>query len=44
LIFGLFKKKKKKPPERTKPNPPPWDVPLDQTTGLWRVERDKKPG
>jgi hypothetical protein len=32
LILRLFKKKKKKKPEPTKPNPPPWDVPLDQTT------------
>jgi hypothetical protein len=44
LNFGLFKKKKKKPPEPVKPDPPGWDVPLDQTTGLWRVERDKPLG
>jgi hypothetical protein len=43
LIFGLFTKKKK-PLEPVKPDPPGWDVPLNQTTGLWRVERDKKPG
>jgi hypothetical protein len=44
LIFRLFKKKKKKPPEPAKPNPPGWDVPLDQTVGVWRVERDKPLG
>jgi hypothetical protein len=27
--------------EPVKADPPPWDVPLDQTTGLWRVEGDK---
>jgi hypothetical protein len=32
LILRLFKKKKKKKPEPWKPDPPPWDVPLDQTT------------
>ncbi|HJZ37608.1 MAG TPA: hypothetical protein VJ204_15170 [Solirubrobacterales bacterium] len=44
MIFGIFKKKKKKRPEPVKPDPPGWDVPLDQTTGLWRVERDKPLG
>jgi hypothetical protein len=27
--------------EPVKPNPPPLNVPLDQTTGLWRAEGDK---
>jgi hypothetical protein len=41
LIFRLFKKKQKKKREPTKPNLPPLNVPLDQTTSLWRVEGDK---
>ncbi len=44
MIFGLFKKKKKKPPEPVRPDPPGWDVPLDQTVSLWEVERGKPPG
>jgi hypothetical protein len=31
LTLKLFKKKKKKPLRPVKANPPPWDVPLDQT-------------
>jgi hypothetical protein len=31
LILRLLKKKKKKPLRPVKANPPPWDVPLDQT-------------
>ena len=27
--------------EPVKPNPPPLNVPLDQTTALWRIEGDK---
>jgi hypothetical protein len=42
LILKLLKKKKKKPPVTVKPDTPPWDVPLDKTTGLWRVEGDKR--
>jgi hypothetical protein len=44
LIFRPFKKKKKKPTPPPKPDPPGWDVPLDQTVGLYRVERDKPLG
>jgi hypothetical protein len=40
MNFKLFKKSKKKAPVGSiKPDPPPWDVPLDQTKPPM-VERD----
>jgi hypothetical protein len=39
-MFGLWKKKP--PPEPVAPDPPPADVPLDQTTAPIHFEGDTK--